>query len=723
MLTRYRTLWILLALAVPLGALLIWSACLYPDWDGTSQIFEVDDEYAVIVYQSFSAPVRYMWLNRKTGMVRRAPLGLEELVSTTPTVLSGSRIASVGWGQPYRVQVLSPRDDRVQIYELGNQSPSIIGNRYLISTQDEFGWIDLDAPSPRWRHDSETDVDHVVPFYNEVPYFYALYSPFKEDEMGMEPFDSMGSVKDDIEAAKLLDADGVLEPPVSLNPEWDAILRDRDSLTPTPLAAFNNIEMFVLYRMTPDGPRKVAHWPVGTEVGKTKTGFASGSSIFTMSLDGNFIDAHDAITGAITQQYPVVQQDARDVTHWSVSAYAIQLDERSGSRELDILSGLELTRDPTDKFLGVIAKAADRYVTLASANSAEPFGFERSFPMLIQLRHYPDGQVLASYPDSDGQTILSAMARKSRLTEDGQRLISVGDGRIQVLDALTGQVLETQQVAGWIYRAYELAIGLMILWIALWIRAADRVQVPRLASLLIVSCLLTLFLILRANLVGDPTDAGRLANLLILAILAAWGAEWMQHLCRPQSSLLSRTIASASYLAAVYVLSWLVAKHAAAEVFAVGGLMCICFGLFFLSMRRGKKLEALRLSDSIRSQFTLRGLIVLMAFAAAMFAYVRQESNFLQRLFVPPTLFWFLGITICLSIFALAVRYSFWFRIIAVPLTIALAATTRYGYQIDCTSKESWMIAAAVACLAVTCSFQAVPLRARSTLPPTTAIK
>ncbi len=212
------------------------------------------------------------------------------------------------------------------------------------------------------------------------------------------------------------------------------------------------------------------------------------------------------------------------------------------------------------------------------------------------------------------------------MTPDGQRVIVPTMDSLRTLDALTGTEISTVRVARWPYYACWF-IGLALAaWILLWIRAADRAGVPRVMTMLVVTCLVLTTAGMRLHLSGRPEEPHRIAAMVFLAVFIAWSAELMQHLLRPGVSLLSRTCWTSLYLVAFYFCSTQVwnSGHDGVLVLSVFSLY---FAMFYGVLRWLKRLKPVNTPASARSQFSLRSILVITTAFAIAASYFYQNPR------------------------------------------------------------------------------------------------
>ncbi len=194
----------------------------------------------------------------------------------------------------------------------------------------------------------------------------------------------------------------------------------------------------------------------------------------------------------ILRQIPI--PDSSAYTEWQADRYSVTFGTARKSYVFDVQSGLPLVVDPSNPLGLGLMRAGDRYLTIASQDSSTYIGYPNSWPLRAQVREFPSGQLLANHRLPFEVSIPTTSPGSVRLTPDGQQIIVETDNeRILKLDALSGNVLETIEEATWPNFVGVLSILVLILWIVAWIRTADRVEQPRLVTMLVVTGVVVFF--------------------------------------------------------------------------------------------------------------------------------------------------------------------------------------------------------------------------------------
>ncbi len=527
--------------------------------------------------------------------------------------------------------------------------------------EGKISWADLQADKPTIKWSKRYVATELHPIRDAPePAFYDLYE-------GPEEFrDPSFSAIEDPETVSDFE-----QAWPHRRREWDAILKRPERLQPKPNSHYKRFSMVVLYHMTPTGPDEIAHWPVAGMDADTPRVKADGPYIFSTSLDGKFVDVHSTTTGEILRQIPI--PDSSAYTEWQADRYSVTFGTARKSYVFDVQSGLPLVVDPSNPLGLGLMRAGDRYLTIASQDSSTYIGYPNSWPLRAQVREFPSGQLLANHRLAFEVSIPTTSPGSVRLTPDGQQIIVETDNeRILKLDALSGNVLETIEEATWPNFVGVLSILVLILWIVAWIRTADRVEQPRVVTMLVVTGVVVIFLLMRLELSGNPYEPHRPANILLIAMVFSWNIELMQHLFRPGASWWSQIVAVVPFLAviATLVLS-LFSHYRTFEVVLFLSIFNVCLSAFYVMLRLMKRLPGYSPVEPTRSQFSMRTILVATTLVACAASWIYRLPRYERAFFTNyPEMMWLFLTFGSLVAFGLLCRNVLWFRWLGLAATI-----------------------------------------------------
>ena len=726
---RWRPVAVMLLLAVPLLAGLRFTAEEFPNWDDSSFLEMIDDRYTLVIrssssYERWSSHVnRYFLLDSLTGRLHKIqpadhkPAGLSSGGYPFLRIMRDGRIAQSQNPSQWIVYITEPQSRATQTIVMRHGSPILVGDRFLVSqvkpNNEQICWYDLQASQ------LEEHVKQFATFNTELatisgcpdPVFFDLYSQTPQLMAELEEADSSTSPELELQPTdsptqENIDPADVEEEHPPRRPDWDLELKNLPAGTPKPHPSFTQFAMLALYRMTESGPVEIAHWPIGMDESYAPAFFvqADGPYIFCLSLDAQSIEVHDAANGEIRQRIPFpIGTGTPATTDWRANRIAIRVFNGTTWQTYDPKTGQPLPSDPS---VGIVLSVqGDRYLNLApQAPNTPPALAFHAWPMRLQVRHYPTGEILSSYLMPDLQANLSW----AQLTDDAKQVIVQTESeRILFFDALTGQINKVIQADPWPYYTCILTMTLLIVWIAFWIRTADRSGLPRLITMLVVTAIVVAFLLMRLQLSGHPQLRLRLATIGVLAIATAWSVELSQHLMRPGCSLLSRSFSLSGYLVCIYLIPFqLVHHYDTIETVLACVLLHIILAAFYFSLRQLGRLQPYPRSQTTR-QFSSRAILVLTAFVALAISvgYRLPWSQLKYHGALATTAM--LAMSVAVIGLMLAVRHTWWMRIIAIPISLVVAYAIhadRYAWAPWC-----WPLSMYVACTVITCSFCVVP--------------
>ena len=725
---RWRPVALMFLLAIPLLPGLRFTAEVFPNWDDSSYLHMIDDRHTLVVRSSSSNERwstyvnRYFLLDSLTGRLHKIQpadhmsAGLNSGGYPFLRIMRDGRIARSQNPSQWIVYITEPQGRATQTIVMRHGSPILVGDRFLVSqvkpNNEQIYWYDLQAPQ------LEEHFQQFATYNTELatisgcpePVFFDLYSHPSQLMAQLEEADSPSTEVEpqptDSPTQENIDPADVEEEHPPRRPDWDLELKNLPTGTPKPHPSVTQFAMLALYRMTKSGPVEIAHWPTGIDESYAPSFFvqADGPYIFCLSLDAQSIEVHDAASGEIRQRIPFpIGTGTPATTDWRANRIAISVFNGTAWQSYDPKTGQPLPSDPS---VGIVLSVqGDRYLTLApQAPSTPPALAFHAWPMRLQVRHYPAGEILSSYLMPDLQASLSW----AQLTDDAKQVIVPTENeRILYFDALTGHINKVIQAAPWPYYTCILTMTLLIVWIAFWIRTADRSGLPRLITMLVVTAIVVAFLLMRLQLSGHPQLRLRLATIGVLAIATAWSIELSQHLVRPGCSLLNRSFSLSIYLVCIYLIPFqLVHRYDTIETVLACVLLQMILAAFYFSLRQMGRLPPYPHSPTTQ-QFSLRSILVVTAFVAlAISVGYRLPWRMLHYPGAMATAA-ILAMSVAVIALMLAVRHAWWMRIIAIPVCLAVAYTIhvdRYAWAPWC-----WPLSMYVACTTITCSFCVVP--------------
>ncbi|AMV35421.1 hypothetical protein VN12_25245 [Pirellula sp. SH-Sr6A] len=496
-----RAILLLLVTLLPLLFAMRWVATKFPTsvldaWTYAGHVEPGKLAYFIETYDSWR---RYSYI--RVFSIDLEKESMEEIVCPSNVVpmwhdavgidIHGNVICRTRSDRGYEYYCCNPRSGEARLISSTDFTDTVlIGQRFLSRANEmyAFAWHDLDEPgSPPHQKQQDNPIgNHLVPipksnsFYwidNEVP---QPSQPVEEDETIAETTEVSDSV--------------LLE-----------MLESEDIGPPTQYPD----ETLVLMGMTPEGPYEIARWPVIGGSGNA-TCYVGDGCIGCFSLDGRFINIHDALTGRIRLQINVPQTAINSGWRnlkWRTYGSFITLDDGAGGY-ISINSDTGASYDTSNSFYGLVMGVHDEeYWTLLLKTPPD------SWPGFLEGRSSQSGQVLHSWKVPDhliafGWTPMGNIQH----TPDGHEIIFITqDGRVLYVNKSSGKISRVIWPRFWIPIIAAVVGMFAVAWAVCWIRFSARIGIPYWLDLAVILTISYLFLWWRITLAGCHEDYDRIA--------------------------------------------------------------------------------------------------------------------------------------------------------------------------------------------------------------------
>ena len=543
-LSPWRQFLLLLATLIPLLFALRWVAAKFPTstFDAWTCIFRIEPERLLFI-ESYHSRFRYH--NVRVFVIDTERESMNEILSppdlgpmwyeVTGIDLNGNVICRVRTDKSDEYFCCSPKSLKVlPIHATGTGGATLIGKRFLsrvvgMNESKYFLWNDLTELGfpPHQKQLDDSVVDHLV----AIPESNSFYWISRDNPQSAQPAEddetsSEAMAIDDSESLEMLDFEEVGPP------------------TPAP------DETLVLMGMSPEGPYEIARWPVVGGSGNATCEVGDGC-IGCISMDGKFINIHDALTGSIRHQI-VIPQTAIDVglrnLNWRMYVSFVSLHDGAGACTThNIKTGAAF--DTTSSLQGlVIGSNDDEYLTLLLKKNLD------DWPGMVEIRSSKSGQVLHAWTMPDSHMGIGwPIGGNVQFSPDGHEITFVTqDGRVLVVDKSTCKIVRNIRPRFWIPYLTSLAAIGMLIWGLCWIRLSIRMGFSYWFDTLVFVLLTCLFLWWRITLSGCFAAYERPAWSCVAALpVAVWPLVIHQTLY-VRKTLFRRALPSLAFAAVVF---------------------------------------------------------------------------------------------------------------------------------------------------------------------------
>lgn len=538
-----RAILLLLVTLLPLLFAMRWIATKFPTsvLDTWTYAGHVEPGKLAYLIESYDSRHRYSYI--RVFSIDLQKESMKEIVCPSNVVpmwhdaigidIHGSLICRTRSDCGYEYYCCNPRSGEVRlILSTGFTDTVLIGQRFLsrVNEMDAFAWHDLDEPGipPHQKQRDNPIGNHLVPipksnsFYwidNEVPH---PSQPVEEDETTSESIEVSDSV-------------------------LSGIVESEDTGPPTP----SPDETLVLMGMTPEGPYEIARWPVVGGSGNATCHVGDGC-IGCFSLDGRFINIHDALTGCIRQQINTPQTATnagwRNL-YWHMYGSFITLDDGVGGYS-SLNTNTGATYDTSNAFSGLVMGVHDEeYWTLLLKNSLD------AWPGFFEGRSTQSGQVVHSWkvPDQYISFGLQSIANV-QYTPDGREITFITqDGRVLYVDKSSGKISRVILPRFWIPFIAAVVGTFAVAWAVCWIRFSARMGIPYWLDLAVILTFTYLFLWWRITLAGCHEDYERIAWKCAAALHIASGTLIAHQTLYTKHSVFFRILPSFIFVAVSFL--------------------------------------------------------------------------------------------------------------------------------------------------------------------------
>jgi len=512
-------------------------------------------------------------------------------------------------------------------------TPVLINSRYLACTTNidpggEFVWYDLAELGGQRRsvpimftHGNVTPIPETNSFYFLLP-AAVLYAPEYGADDGMDTF---GESPDESNASNDYSEEWMYDdgsvgyelPPVVVNPS-----------APEPS------ETLVLMSMTGQGPKEVARWPVfggnGSEV------VSVPGHVICQSVDGRFLETHDARTGIIVGRVPIPKPATKANTavnskfeDWRAYGNLIDFDDGTGTRvAFDCTTGKQLN-------LPALRSATSGFYFSDNLNDESLLFVSQGWTdwtgkFQVYLGEQPKHEWKPPIP--------SYFSSHVHFTEDCKSVVFYStDLRVLFVDKETGKVLRHVQPRFWVPFIAVAVIVSTFCWIISWFGVSVRCGVSVWFDEFVILLIALTFLGWRINLSGSPDDWNRIAWASIAALAIGVVLFVVYQAVLSDMRLLYRCAPIILlFVAAVFgQWKWMERQPAGNIVFELAIVVFVVLGslaahlLFFRTPHRARNLPA-----SSQRNFSLLELFAWTALVALVLATLKlyRTDDWLQEL-------------------------------------------------------------------------------------------